>query len=99
MYVRDPGLLLLGSDVLKEALFDWIVNSGPRHPVIALQRQLGVAADGVLGLKTADAANMKDGVRLAQKVCWDRVTFIADWMRNDKRDADRDGVPDSMENA
>ncbi len=99
MYVKDPGLDLLGSEVLQEAMFDWIVNSGPRYAVKSLQRHLGVAEDGILGAATADAAATKDGIRLAQKVCWDRVTFIADWMRKDKRDADRDGVPDSMENA
>lgn len=99
LFVKDTHLDLIGSEVLQEALFDWMVNSGPRIPVKALQRHLGLMVDGAIGPKTADAANLKDGVRLAQKINWDRVTFIADWMRADKRDADRDGVPDSMENA
>jgi len=80
-------------------MFDWVVNSGARWPIVALQRLLGVTADGVLGPLTAHAAALRDGNRLAQQVRWARVDFIADWMRNDKRDADHDGVPDSMENA
>ena len=98
-FVKDTNLDALGSDVLKDALFDWMVNSGPVPPVRALQRQLGVVADGHIGPDTANAANLKDGIRLALRITFDRVDFIADWMRNDKRDADRDGVPDSMENA
>ena len=99
MYVNDPGLFRLTSPALCEAMFDWVVNSGPRYAIRALQLQLGVPVDGILGDGTAKVANEKDGFKLAQNVCWDRVTFIADWMRKDKRDADRDGVPDSMENA
>jgi lysozyme family protein len=98
-FVKDTNLDLIGSDALKEALFDWMVNSGPVPPVRALQRQLGLVTDGIIGQQTALAANLKDGYRLAMRIIFDRVDFIADWMRNDKRDADRDGVPDSMENA
>lgn len=98
-YVKDTNLDELTNDSLKEALFDWIVNSGPSSPLKALQRELGVVADGKLGPETAHAAVLQDGTRLAQRVCWARVRFIANWMRSDKRDADRDGVPDSMENA
>ena len=98
-YVKDTGLELLASDALQEAMFDWVVNSGPKWPIMALQRELAVGADGVLGPTTAEAAAKKDGNRLAMRVCFARVEFIANWMRRDKRDADRDGVPDSMENA
>lgn len=98
-YVKDTHLDDIGSEVLREALFDWAVNSGPSPPVKALQRQLGIVADGIIGPATIQAAALKDGIRLAQRICWDRVDFIADWMRKDKRDADHDGVPDSMENA
>lgn len=98
-YVTEPRLDLLGSEALREVLFDWIVNSGQSSPIKALQRLLGVGADGVLGPDTAHAANLKDGTRLATQLLWSRVEFIANWMRHDKRDADRDGVPDSMENA
>lgn len=99
VFIKDTHLEEIGSEVLREALFDWMVNSGPVPPVRALQRQLGLVADGIIGPQTALAANLKDGYRLAQRINWDRVDFIADWMRKDKRDADRDGVPDSMENA
>lgn len=99
LYVKDVRLDDLTSDRLKEAMFDWGVNSGPARPVTALQRTLGVTADGVLGPQTAAVANAKDGDRLAVLNVFDRVEFIADWMRNDKRDADHDGTPDSIENA
>lgn len=98
-YVTEPKLDLLGSEALREVMFDWIVNSGQAAPVKALQRLLGVGADGMIGADTAQAAATKDGTRLAQQVLWSRVEFIANWMRSDKRDADKDGVPDSMENA
>jgi lysozyme family protein len=99
VFVKDTNLDAIGSSVLKEALFDWMVNSGPTVAVKALQRQLGVEPDGVIGPATANAANLKDGLRMSQCLCWDRVSFIANWMRRDKTDADHDGVPDSLENA
>lgn len=98
-YVKDTGLELLGSEALQEALFDWVVNSGPSSPFKALQRELGVVADGVLGPDTVQASMTKSGERLASRILLARVAFIANWMRKDKRDADHDGVPDSMENA
>lgn len=99
LFVKDTNLEALSNALVQEVMFDWMVNSGPSVPVKALQRRLALLVDGRLGPRTADAANHQNGLWLAQTLCWDRVTFIADWMRADKRDADRDGVPDSMENA
>lgn len=98
-FVKDPGIDQLGSDALMAVMFDWAVNSGPAVPIRALQRQLGVVVDGVIGPQTLALAATRDGLRLGIRLILDRVEFIADWMRNDRRDADRDGVPDSMENA
>lgn len=46
-----------GVDLL---VFDAAVNSGPRQAVLWLQRTLGVAADGVIGPLTLDAAKKAD---------------------------------------
>lgn len=98
-FVKDPRLDLLGSEALQAVMFDWAVNSGPARPVRALQHILGVPEDGVIGVQTANNAALQQGQRLAMKVLMARLDFIADWMHNDKRDADHDGVPDSLEQA
>lgn len=99
VFVKDTHLEDLAGDELQEAMFDWMVNSGPARPIRALQARLGVTVDGFIGPETVAAAARRSGIRLAAIIMWDRVEFIANWMRSDKTDRDHDGVPDSMENA
>jgi hypothetical protein len=47
------------------AVFDFAVNSGPARAVKALQRELGVAQDGLVGPVTLGALGSHDFVRLA----------------------------------
>lgn len=75
-YILKPGFHLIGSDALRAVLVDFGVNSGPATAVKALQRCLGVTADGIIGNTTAQAANVKDGNRLGVCVLAERVVHI-----------------------
>lgn len=80
IFVKDTNLEALGSEALMETMFDWMVNSGPEHAIAALQRQLGVAADGILGHDTAAVANTKDGTRLSLRLLAARTRADAHWV-------------------
>jgi lysozyme family protein len=60
-YWAKTGALIEDIDPpLAIALFDFGVNSGPATAVIALQKTLGVQADGVIGPKTRAAIERAD---------------------------------------
>lgn len=62
---------------LDYAVFDFGVNSGPSRAIIALQRLLGVADDGVMGPLTIKAANdNKDLKTLINRYQDDRLRFL-----------------------
>lgn len=62
-------------DVLAMAVIDWAVNAG--HPVAiqALQRALGVQADGILGPETQEAIDGCDRQKTAARVVAALVRF------------------------
>lgn len=72
-YIKGPGFDRIGSDALRFVLVDYAVNSGPITAIRALQRTLGVPVDGNLGPVTEQAANLKDGRRLALGVLAQRA--------------------------
>lgn len=49
---------------LQYLMFDWMVMSGPGTPTKFLQRKIGTKADGIIGPKTAKAAQKKLGVTI-----------------------------------
>ena len=57
-------------------VFDCAVNSGPSQSVKFLQRALNVAADGVLGEHTLNAANQRDAAELIEQFCEERLQFM-----------------------
>lgn len=62
---------------LDYAVFDFGVNSGPQRAIMALQRLLGVADDGVLGPLTLKAVNdNKDLKTLINRYQDDRLRFM-----------------------
>ena len=63
----DPGLDLV--------VFDYGVNSGPSKAVRDLQRILGVAVDGVIGVNTLTALDQVDNVATINKLCDARLRF------------------------
>lgn len=55
-------------DSLAWGVIDWAVNSGHRPAIVALQRALGVPADGVLGPETQQALEQSDRLHAAARV-------------------------------
>jgi lysozyme family protein len=76
------------------AIFDWGVNSGMSRPVKALQRIVGVTADGGVGPYTLRAIGDKDPTELVEKMYEARqhfyeslstfATFGKGWTRRNK---------------
>ncbi|MEI2387627.1 glycoside hydrolase family 108 protein [Breoghania sp. JC706] len=58
------------------AVFDFAVNSGVRRAVKALQRALGIRADGIIGNITLAAARAADPESLITAVCKRRMSFL-----------------------
>jgi lysozyme family protein len=75
-------------------VFDWGVNSGMSRPVKALQRIVGVVADGGVGPYTLRAIGDKDSTELVEKMYEARqhfyenlstfATFGKGWTRRNK---------------
>lgn len=61
---------------LDYVMFDYAVNSGPVTAIKALQRALGVKADGVLGIVTARAASQRKTADLIRAVIAQRTGFL-----------------------
>ena len=58
------------------AVFDYGVNSGPARAAKALQRLVGVAADGRIGPVTLAAARRHDAAEIVQRLCEERLAFL-----------------------
>lgn len=58
------------------AVYDFGVNSGPRRGVMALQRAIGVADDGVVGPVTLERLKGRSPDELVRKICADRMSFL-----------------------
>jgi len=65
--------LPLGLDL---CMFDYGVNSGPARAVKALQRIVGVKADGVMGDDTQAAVQKYEAKVLVEKLCDERLRFV-----------------------
>jgi len=85
-YIEEPGFGLLESDILKATLVDFYVNSG-HNAVKALQRCLGVIADGIFGQETAKAANAADGRKLAVRLNGQRLRLFGEIVAHDATQA------------
>lgn len=72
---------------LKYPLFDFAVNSGPKAAVRALQRRLGVEADGIIGPVTLMEIALWPEKDLALAFTLDRLVFmtgLANWKYHSK---------------
>ena len=58
------------------AVYDFGVNSSPRRGVMALQRAIGVADDGVIGPVTLGRLAEKKPEDVIRKICADRMSFL-----------------------
>ncbi|WP_409201431.1 putative peptidoglycan-binding domain-containing protein [Leisingera sp. M658] len=61
---------------LDYAVADYSVNSGPAKAVRDLQRELGVSADGVIGVQTLAAVSQADIPDLIVRLCRRRMRFL-----------------------
>lgn len=98
-YLVEPKFTLLGSSQLREVVTDFGYLASPRRATIALQHELGLVEDGVLGPATAAAANTRDGRRLGFCVIAWWFEYIGRIVSGNMADADHDGKPDNAENA
>lgn len=67
------------------AVFDFAFNSGPAQAVKEMQRTLGVADDGVVGLATLEALAVADAESVINGVCDRRLAFmksLKNWKAN-----------------
>jgi lysozyme family protein len=75
-YVVGPGFDRVPDLKVRALLVDWGVNSGPMIAIAALQRVVGVPADGVLGPATLEAAAQRPPEELVKKLVAERVKMI-----------------------
>lgn len=61
---------------LDYAVFDYAVNSGPSKAIKDLQKVLGVAADGIIGINTLRAVEGRNPADLIVKLCDLRMAFL-----------------------
>lgn len=75
-YVNKAGFCHIDDPHLMEAVVDFGVNSGVRRASEALQKAVGVPADGIVGPVTLKAVNAADSQVLALKVNLYRALFV-----------------------
>lgn len=61
---------------LDYAVFDYALNSGPSRPAKAIQRIVGVAADGAIGPDTMTAILRRSASDLIKELCAERLAFM-----------------------
>lgn len=79
IYKRQYWDAIRGDDLpsgLDYAAFDYAVNSGPRRAAQDLQRELGVAVDGVIGNVTLAGVAKADVYDLIDRLCARRMRFL-----------------------
>lgn len=63
---------------LKERMFDFAINSGPKRAIKTLQKVLDVTADGIWGAKSQEAlyGSMCTGREIAVRLLTERLRFM-----------------------
>ena len=82
-YLNRSGFLHLLDERVRVLALDWAVNSGIGTATKALQRLVGVEADGVCGPVTLAAANARDGRALVKQLGLARQHFYVSIVRRD----------------
>ena len=95
-----PRIVGIPNPDLAELVADAAVHSGPNSAVKMLQRALGFTGDdvdGILGTITMHSIP-PTGRALARVFLAERMEFLGRWAAGDLTDADKDGIPDRLEN-
>jgi lysozyme family protein len=95
--LEDSGVGRILNPLLREVVFDGVVNHGRAPGVRLLQRALGVRDDGVIGPVTLAAVPHLDARRLAARALTERLRLYGRLISGNLTDADRDGIPDNTE--
>lgn len=77
-YIVEPGFDTLPAGPLRDQLVDYAYHSGPAAAIRALQRQLRVPIDGILGPRTLAKLLTWDLPLLNNLLVKQRVLFLAD---------------------
>jgi lysozyme family protein len=75
-YVVGPHFNRIQDPKLQSLLVDWGVTSGPAIAIMALQRVVGVEADGVIGPLTLEAVSEYPAAQLVVWMVGERVKMI-----------------------
>ena len=76
LFLIRPGFDKIADLQVRALAADWGVNSGPAHPVKALQTAVGVTADGAMGPQSLSAVNRADPAITFKRLLAARMTFI-----------------------
>lgn len=84
MFIVRPGFARL-IEPLRSQMIDFGVHSGPETAIKALQRIVGVNADGIIGPKTSAAVEQSSAFTLACRVWEARLQYMAQITESDVR--------------
>lgn len=92
-YINLPGFTRIKSDLVRVALVDWGVHSGPMTAIKYAQRLLNLHADGVMGPITEKAINDQLAAKFFLRLNCARIRFLGRIVANDPKmhDAKRAG--------
>lgn len=79
-------------------VFDAAVLMGERPGIRLLQRALGIHDDGIIGGVTVAAVPFLNAEKLCRLVGIEQMLMQHKIVRGDLTDADKDGIPDQLEN-
>ena len=82
-YIDEPGISLIPDDRVRAQVADYGVNSGPRTAIKALQRVIGVKADGYIGPVTQAALRRFGYIRANNLLVRERCLHYARIMNHD----------------
>lgn len=87
LWLQASGLAAVCAvdDALAHNVVDWAVNSGEERAVKALQRALGVTADGVIGPKTRAKLELANRIQLGAELIAMRLDYIGDITKRNVR--------------
>lgn len=84
-YALKPGISRITNDAVRFAAIDYAINSSPVTAIRALQKSVGVVADGIFGTDTEAAVNRFDAVSLLRLLTAARLRHLGRLITKDPR--------------